>query len=98
MTAASGGRRGGHGDGEATAREREGEDVHSDGEITRKVMPWMARKKRDRNGGEGLGEARPLPERKKTDASIAASPGRFLRRGGRGRRGGAFAPLRFARR
>ena len=70
-------------------REMEGEDVHSDGELTRKVMPWTARKKRDGDGGEELGEARPLPERKKRAGTISGAPPRFRAWGGSRGRGGA---------
>ena len=57
--------------------------------LTRNVMPWTARSRRDGVDGEELGEVRPSPERKETVASIPRFRDRFLLAEERVRRGGA---------
>ena len=81
--------------------EERGGDVQTDGELTRKVMPWAARRKRDGYGDDELGEVQPVPERKKTVASIPSIRGRFLlaeERGRRGRADGGFGSCSNGRR
>ena len=48
-------------------------------------------------GGNGSVERRPARTKTRSMTASPSFPARFLGRGGRGRAGGAFAPLRFSR-
>ena len=75
--------------------EGESEDAQKTCKLTLDVLVLAVVKEEVEAGGNHSAERRPEAEKNRTAASIAASPRRFLGRGGRGRSGGAFAPLRF---
>ena len=83
-------------------RELEEEGESEDAQKTRKLTLdalGLAVVKEEVEAGSNHSEERwPEAEKNRTAASIAASPRRFLGRGGRGRGGGALARLRSARR